>query len=57
VHLFFLLLHGLLIYLSVGFHWIWGGGWLGKLGVKDFAGGITIHTSAGMEHLVQSSFG
>jgi ammonium transporter, Amt family len=29
-------------------HWIWGGGWLGKLGVKDFAGGITIHTSAGM---------
>ena len=29
-------------------HWIWGGGWLGKLGVKDFAGGIVIHTSAGM---------
>src|SRR4026207_2298662 len=29
-------------------HWIWGGGWLGKLGVFDFAGGIVIHTSAGM---------
>src|SRR6478672_11263485 len=29
-------------------HWIWGGGWLGALGVKDFAGGIVIHTSAGM---------
>ena len=29
-------------------HWIWGGGWLGKLGVVDFAGGIVIHTSAGM---------
>src|SRR5690349_6989615 len=29
-------------------HWIWGGGWLGTLGVKDFAGGIVIHTSAGM---------
>lgn len=29
-------------------HWIWGGGWLGSLGVKDFAGGIVIHTSAGM---------
>jgi len=29
-------------------HWIWGGGWLGTIGVKDFAGGIVIHTSAGM---------
>ena len=30
-------------------HWIWGvGGWLNNLGVKDFAGGIVIHTSAGM---------
>jgi ammonium transporter, Amt family len=30
-------------------HWIWTpDGWLSKLGVKDFAGGIVIHTSAGM---------
>ncbi len=29
-------------------HWIWGGGWLGALGIVDFAGGIVIHTSAGM---------
>ena len=29
-------------------HWIWGGGWLAQLGVTDFAGGIVIHTSAGM---------
>ena len=29
-------------------HWIWGGGWLGKLGAVDFAGGIVIHTSVGM---------
>src|SRR5689334_4684545 len=29
-------------------HWIWGGGWLGQMGVVDFAGGIVIHTSAGM---------
>lgn len=29
-------------------HWIWGGGWLGALGVVDFAGGIVIHTSVGM---------
>ena len=30
-------------------HWVWGvGGWLNIIGVKDFAGGIVIHTSAGM---------
>ena len=32
-------------------HWIWGGGWLAQLGVWDFAGGIVIHTSAGMAAL------
>jgi ammonium transporter, Amt family len=29
-------------------HWVWGGGWLASLGVYDFAGGIVIHTSAGL---------
>jgi Amt family ammonium transporter len=29
-------------------HWVWGRGWLAHLGVFDFAGGIVIHTSAGM---------
>jgi Amt family ammonium transporter len=29
-------------------HWIWGGGWLGALGVVDLAGGMVIHTAAGM---------
>lgn len=29
-------------------HWVWGGGWLANLGVYDFAGGIVVHTSAGM---------
>jgi Amt family ammonium transporter len=28
-------------------HWVWGGGWLGALGVKDFAGGIVVHITAG----------
>lgn len=37
----------LFIYFPVA-HWIWGGGWLAQLGVWDFAGGIVIHTSAGM---------
>jgi ammonium transporter, Amt family len=32
-------------------HWVWGGGWLAHLGVFDFAGGIVIHTSAGMSSI------
>jgi Amt family ammonium transporter len=33
-------------------HWVWGdGGWLAKLGVLDFAGGIVVHVSAGMSAL------
>jgi len=26
-------------------HWIWGNGWLAKMGVLDFAGGIVLHVS------------
>lgn len=33
-------------------HWIWGGGWLADMGVKDFAGGIVIHINAGIAALV-----
>jgi Amt family ammonium transporter len=29
-------------------HWVWGGGWLGKLGALDFAGGTVIHILAGV---------
>ena len=33
-------------------HWVWGsGGWLAKLGVLDFAGGIVVHISAGVSAL------
>jgi ammonium transporter, Amt family len=33
-------------------HWVWGdGGWLAKLGVLDFAGGIVVHVNAGMSAL------
>ena len=37
----------LLVYYPLA-HWIWGRGWLADLGVYDFAGGIVIHTSAGL---------
>ena len=33
-------------------HWVWGGGWLAQLGVKDFAGGLVVHLSAGVGALV-----
>jgi len=32
-------------------HWVWGGGWMAKQGVKDFAGGIVVHTTAGFSAL------
>ncbi len=33
-------------------HWVWGGGFLGKLGVLDFAGGTVVHINAGIAGLV-----
>lgn len=33
-------------------HWIWGGGWLAEMGVKDFAGGLVVHVTAGISALV-----
>ena len=41
----------LLVYVPIC-HWVWGGGWLGDLGVKDFAGGIVVHITAGVAALV-----
>jgi len=33
-------------------HWVWGGGWLSKMGALDFAGGIVVHITAGVAALV-----
>jgi Amt family ammonium transporter len=33
-------------------HWVWGGGFLGTMGVLDFAGGLVVHLSAGIGGLV-----
>ncbi len=48
--LWFMLLWGLLVYCPVA-HWVWGGGWLGKMGVMDFAGGAVVHVNAGFAAL------
>jgi ammonium transporter, Amt family len=34
-------------------HWVWGsGGWMAKMGVLDFAGGLVVHVSSGVSALV-----
>lgn len=32
-------------------HWVWGGGWLGSMGLLDFAGGTVVHITAGVAAL------
>lgn len=54
-YLKFLILWTILIYLPVC-HWIWGGGFLARMGVVDFAGGIVIHVSAGFSALASVMF-
>lgn len=40
-----------LVYVPVC-HWVWGGGWLSKLGCLDFAGGLVVHLNCGVAALV-----
>ncbi len=37
-------------------HWVWGGGWLGAMGVLDFAGGLVVHLTAGVAAVVIAVF-
>ncbi len=46
----FILLWTTLIYDPIC-HWVWGGGWMSKLGALDFAGGTVVHISAGVSAL------
>ncbi|MCX7856533.1 MAG: ammonium transporter [Deltaproteobacteria bacterium] len=39
------------VYIPVA-HWVWGGGFLAKLGALDFAGGTVVHINAGIAALV-----
>ena len=52
----FSLLWVILIYAPV-VHWIWAeGGWLYEMGVRDFAGGLVVHLTAGITALVIAYF-
>jgi ammonium transporter, Amt family len=37
-------------------HMVWGGGWIGTMGAKDFAGGLVVHMSSGYSALVAALF-
>ena len=40
----------LVVYVPIA-HWVWGGGFLRKLGMLDFAGGTVVHINAGVAGL------
>ena len=49
--LWFMGLWSLVVYSPIA-HWVWGGGWVGKMGALDFAGGTVVHINAGVAGLV-----
>jgi len=44
----------LLVYAPIC-HWVWGGGWLGAMGVQDFAGGTVVHITAAVAALMAAT--
>jgi Amt family ammonium transporter len=51
----FTVLWSIFVYAPIA-HWVWGGGFLGGLGVLDFAGGTVVHINAGVAGLVCALF-
>ncbi len=49
----FILLWATLVYDPVA-HWVWGGGWIQKMGALDFAGGTVVHLSSGASALAMA---
>src|SRR5215475_9097456 len=54
-YLAFICLWLLLVYCPLA-HMVWGGGWIGTMGAKDFAGGLVVHMSSGYSALVAALF-
>src|SRR5215471_9433292 len=50
-YLAFITLWSIVVYCPIA-HWVWGGGWLSKIGALDFAGGTVVHVNAGIAALV-----
>ncbi|MFN4296098.1 MAG: ammonium transporter [Brevundimonas sp.] len=49
--LLFAALWSVIVYAPIA-HWVWGGGFLGDMGVLDFAGGAVVHVNSGVAGLV-----
>jgi Amt family ammonium transporter len=47
----FISLWSVVVYAPIA-HWVWGGGWLARMGALDFAGGTVVHVNAGVAALV-----
>ena len=50
-YIVFITLWALVVYSPIA-HWVWGGGWLAKMGALDFAGGTVVHVNAAVAALV-----
>jgi ammonium transporter, Amt family len=50
-YVMFISLWALVVYSPIA-HWVWGGGWLSRLGALDFAGGTVVHVNAAAAALV-----
>jgi Amt family ammonium transporter len=51
--LLFSILWTILVYNPMA-HWVWGGGWMMRMGALDFAGGTVVHVNAGISALVMA---
>ena len=54
-YLKFIILWSLLVYIPVA-HWVWGNGFMASMGVVDFAGGLVVHTTAGVSALTVAMY-
>jgi ammonium transporter, Amt family len=50
-YVLFISLWAIVVYSPIA-HWVWGGGWLAKMGALDFAGGTVVHVNAAVAALV-----
>src|SRR5262245_12658959 len=50
-YVLFISLWAIVVYCPIA-HWVWGGGWLSKMGALDFAGGTVVHVNACVAALV-----
>jgi Amt family ammonium transporter len=50
-YLAFITLWAVVVYAPIA-HWVWGGGWLSRMGALDFAGGTVVHVNAAVAALI-----